>query len=54
MKHGILPGWLGRTNRYYTPFWRLLRYDVLTMILVLAAQANEQTFVLFYAISAFS
>lgn len=50
---GILPGWLGRTNRYYTPFWGLLIYGVLTMILVLAAQADEQTLVLFYAVSVF-
>jgi len=50
---GILPGWLGRTNRYYTPFWGLLLYGVLTMILVLAAQADEQTLVLFYAVSVF-
>lgn len=50
---GILPGWLGRTNRYYTPFWGLLLYGVLTIILVLAAQAEEQTLVLFYAVSVF-
>jgi amino acid transporter len=50
---GVLPGWLGRTNRYYTPFWGLLVYGVLTVILILAAAADEQTLVLFYAVSVF-
>ena len=50
---GVLPEWLGRTNRYYTPFWGLLVYGVLTVILVLAAAADEQTLVLFYAVSVF-
>jgi amino acid transporter len=50
---GVLPGWLGRTNRYYTPFWGLHVYGVLTVILILAAAADEQTLVLFYAVSVF-
>jgi hypothetical protein len=50
---GILPGWLGQTNRYYTPFWGLLVYGILTVVLVLAAGADEQTLVLFYAVSVF-
>ncbi|CAA9424355.1 MAG: Uncharacterized amino acid permease, GabP family [uncultured Rubrobacteraceae bacterium] len=50
---GILPGWLGRTNRYYTPFWGLLLYGIMTLALILAAQADEQTLVLFYAVSVF-
>ena len=50
---GVLPGWLGRTNRYYTPFWGLLVYGVLTVVLILAAAADEQTLVLFYAVSVF-
>jgi hypothetical protein len=50
---GILPGWLGHTNRYYTPYWSVLVYGVLTAAVVLAALADEQTLVLFYAVSVF-
>jgi hypothetical protein len=50
---GILPGWLGHTNRYYTPYWSVLVYGVLTAGVVLAALADEQTLVLFYAVSVF-
>jgi amino acid transporter len=50
---GILPEWLGRTNRYYTPYWSVLVYGVLTAAVVLAAQADEQELVLFYAVSVF-
>ena len=50
---GILPEWLGRTNRYYTPYWSVLVYGVLTAAVVLAARADEQELVLFYAVSVF-
>ena len=50
---GILPEWLGRTNRYYTPYWSVLVYDVLTAAVVLTARADEQELVLFYAVSVF-
>jgi amino acid transporter len=50
---GVLPGWLGQTNRYYTPYWSLLLYGVAAIALVLAAGADEQTLVLFYAVSVF-
>ncbi len=50
---GVLPGWLGQTNRYYTPYWSVLVYGVLAAVVVLAALADEQTLVLFYAVSVF-
>ena len=50
---GILPGWLGRTNHHYTPFWSVLVYGILATVVVLAALADEQTLVLFYAVSVF-
>ena len=50
---GILPEWLGRTNRYYTPYWSVLVYGVLTAGVVLVALADEQELVLFYAVSVF-
>src|ERR671932_2290639 len=50
---GILPAWLGRANRYHTPYWSLLAYGVLTVVLVVAAGADEQELVLFYAVAVF-
>ena len=50
---GILPKWLGQTNRYYTPYWSVLVYGVLAAAVVLAGQADEQELVLFYAVSVF-
>ena len=50
---GILPEWLGRANRYYTPYWSVLVYGVLAAVVVLAGQADEQELVLFYAVSVF-
>jgi len=50
---GVLPGFLSRTNRYYAPYWGLLMYGVVAAGLVLAAGADEQTLVLFYAVSVF-
>ncbi len=50
---GVLPTWLGRTNRYYTPFWGVVVYMVLTALIVVVAGADEQSLVLFYAVSVF-
>lgn len=50
---GILPSWLGRTNRFYTPFWGVVVYMVLTALVVVVAGADEQSLVLFYAVSVF-
>ena len=50
---GILPEQLGRTNRFYTPFWGVVVYSVLTALVVVAAGADEQSLVLFYAVSVF-
>jgi amino acid transporter len=50
---GVLPSWLAQTNRYYTPFWGVVVYGVLTALVVLAAGADEQSLVLFYAVSVF-
>lgn len=50
---GILPRWLGQTNRYYTPFWGVVVYTVLTALIIVVAGADEQSLVLFYAVSVF-
>lgn len=42
---GILPSWLGQTNRYYTPFWGVAVYMVLTSLVVVVAGAGEQSLV---------
>lgn len=52
-EYGILPSWLGRTNRYYTPYWGVALFWALTAGLVIVAQANEQDIVLFYAVAVF-
>lgn len=50
---GVLPSWLGSTNRHYTPFWGVAVYAALTAAVVAAAGADEQSLVLFYAVSVF-
>lgn len=52
-RFAILPAWLGRTNRYHTPYWGVALFGVLTIGIVLFAQANEQEIVLFYAVAVF-
>ena len=52
-EYGILPSWLGRTNRYYTPYWGVALFWALTAGLVIVAQANEQDIILFYAVAVF-
>ena len=50
---GILPGWLGRTNRHHTPYWGGIVFLVAAATIVLAAEGQDQTLVLFYAVAVF-
>ncbi|KIF75715.1 hypothetical protein QR77_21130 [Streptomyces sp. 150FB] len=50
---GVLPAWLGRTNRQYTPYWSVLVYLAAAAVIILAAAGKEQKLVLFYAVSVF-
>ena len=50
---GILPVWMGRTNGHHTPYWGLGLYMLISALVVLAADAQDQTLVLFYAVSVF-
>jgi amino acid transporter len=50
---GILHPALGATNRHHTPYWSVLVYLVVSLTVVVVAEAREQSLVLFYAVSVF-
>lgn len=50
---GILPGWLGRTNRHHTPYWGVALYAGLAALVIVAAGGRDQLLVLFYAVAVF-
>lgn len=50
---GILHPHLGTTNRHHTPYWAVLLFLLVSIAVVLAAGANDQALVLFYAVSVF-
>lgn len=50
---GILPAAFGRVNSRHTPYWGLVLFAVLSMLVVTAAGADDQTLVLFYAVAVF-
>ncbi len=51
---GILPVRLGRSNRHHTPYWSVVVYLVISCLVVVAARAEEQELVLFYAVAVFA
>ena len=50
---GILPIWMGRTNRHHTPYWGVGLYLLMSAFVILAADVQDQKLVLFYAVSVF-
>jgi len=50
---GILPSFLGRTNRHHTPYWAGLVYLLVSAGVIVAAGARDQELVLFYAVAVF-
>jgi hypothetical protein len=50
---GLLAGWLGTTNRHYTPYWGVVLYTGASVAVVLAAGAQDQLLVLYYAVTVF-
>jgi len=50
---GILPAWMGRTNRHHTPYWGVVLYLAVSAMVVLAAGGRDQELVLFYAVAVF-
>ena len=50
---GILPIWMGRTNRHHTPYWGVGLYMLMSAFVILAADVQDQKLVLFYAVSVF-
>lgn len=47
---GVLPAWLGRTNRHHTPYGGEALFLGIAAVLVLAARGQPQVLVLFYAV----
>jgi amino acid permease-like protein len=50
---GILPSWMGRINRHYTPYWGVVLYLLIAAAVVIAVGAQDQELVLFYAVAVF-
>ncbi|MHA7663142.1 APC family permease [Mycolicibacterium sp. HS_4_1] len=50
---GILPGFFGRTNTHHTPYWGVLFFTIISVAATIAAGGNDQTLVLYYAVSVF-
>ena len=50
---GILHPNLGVANRHHTPYWAVLIFLLVSAVVVLAAGAQDQELVLFYAVSVF-
>jgi len=50
---GILPSWMGRINRHYTPYWGVVLYLLIAAVVVIAVDAQDQELVLFYAVAVF-
>ena len=50
---GILPAWMGRINRHYTPYWGVVLYLLIAAVVVIAVNAQDQELVLFYAVAVF-
>jgi hypothetical protein len=50
---GVLPEWLGRTNRHHTPYWGVAVFLGTSAALVVVAGGREQRLVLFYAVAVF-
>lgn len=52
-RQGILPGWMGDTNRHHTPYWGLVLYLLISALVIVMAGAQDQELVLFYAVAVF-
>ncbi len=50
---GILPAWMGRINRHYTPYWGVVLYTGIAALVLVAVSAQDQELVLFYAVAVF-
>ncbi len=52
-RHGVLPAFLGRTNKHHVPLVGVVVFYVLSALVVGAAGARDQRLVLFYAVAVF-
>ena len=44
---------LGRTNTHHTPYWSVIVYLAISVLVVIAAGGRDQELVLFYAVAVF-
>ena len=50
---GILNPLLGKTNTHHTPYWSVIVYLAISVLVVIAAGGRDQELVLFYAVAVF-
>jgi amino acid transporter len=50
---GILPAWMGRSNQHHTPYWAVVVFLAISALVTAGAGANDQSLVLYYAVSVF-
>ncbi len=50
---GILPAWIGRTNRHHTPYWGVAVFLGVSVAVVAVAGGRDQVLVLYYAVAVF-
>ena len=50
---GILPSWMGRANHHHTPYWAVVLFLAVSAAVTIVAGAQDQTLVLYYAVSVF-
>jgi hypothetical protein len=50
---GVLPAWMGRSNDHHTPYWAVVLFLLASAVVTIAAGAQDQELVLFYAVSVF-
>lgn len=51
---GLLPRSLGHANKHHTPYWSVAVYLGISCLVIVAARAEEQELVLFYAVAVFA
>ncbi len=50
---GLLPAWLGVTNRHHTPYLGVVVFLAISAVVVISAGGQDQELVLFYAVAVF-
>jgi amino acid transporter len=50
---GILPVWMGHTNKHHTPYWAVVLFLIISAVVTAAVGAHDQELVLYYAVAVF-